>query len=122
MIIRLLADADLKRAILTGLVRRNPEIDFKRAEEVPLEGLSDPVVLAIAASENRVLVSHDVTTLPGHFRQFVSGRGSPGAILIPQQLAIGAAIENLLLVCDACEPRDLANQIRLIPSLTMYRP
>lgn len=54
MIGRLLADADLKRSILTGLLRRNPAIGFKRAEEVPLEGLTDPVVLAIAAGENRV--------------------------------------------------------------------
>lgn len=122
MIGRLLADADLKRAILTGLLRRNPEIDFKRAEEVPLEGPADPIVLGVAAIGNRVLVSHDVSTLAGHFRQFVRGRGSPGVILIPQLLAIGAAIESLLLVCDACDPRDLEKRICLIPSLRMYEP
>lgn len=121
MIDRLLADADLKRAVLIGLLRRNPEIDFKRAEEVPLEGLGDPIVLGVAAGENRVLVSHDVSTLAGHFRQFVRGRGSPGVILIPQQLAVGAAIEGLLLVCDACDPRDLEKRICLIPSLRNVR-
>ena len=44
MIRRLLADADLKGAIAAGVVRRNSSIDFKRAEDVPLEGLEDPNV------------------------------------------------------------------------------
>jgi hypothetical protein len=35
------------------------------AEAVPLEGLADPVVLALAAEEGRVLVSHDVIPQPG---------------------------------------------------------
>jgi hypothetical protein len=37
MILRLLADADLNN--VSGLIRRNPALDFKRAEDVPLEGL-----------------------------------------------------------------------------------
>lgn len=64
MISRLLADADLNHAIISGVVRRNAGIDFKRAEEVPLEGLADEVVLLAAAQEHRVLVSHDVSTMP----------------------------------------------------------
>jgi hypothetical protein len=39
MIRRLLADANLNAAIATGLVRNNSEIDFQRAEDVPLKGL-----------------------------------------------------------------------------------
>ncbi len=121
MIGRLLADADLNVAIVTGLVRRNAGIGFKRAEDVPLEGLRDPAVLAVAADEARVLVSHDVTTMPGHFREFVMQRASPGVILIPQELGIGVAIEALFLICDACEPEDLQNTVCLIPSLAMLR-
>ncbi len=32
-----------------------------------LAGLSDATVLAIAADEGRLLVSHDVSTMPEHF-------------------------------------------------------
>jgi hypothetical protein len=35
MIRRLLADADLSGAIVSGVVRRSAHLDFKRAEEVP---------------------------------------------------------------------------------------
>jgi hypothetical protein len=121
MIRRLLSDADLNLAIVASVVRRNAAVDFKRAEQVPLEGLPDPAVLAVAAEEGRVLVSHDVGTMPGHFRDFVRQRASPGLILIPQELRIGEAIESLLLICDACEPQDLENTICLLPSLVLLR-
>ncbi len=108
-------------AIVTGVVRRNAAINFKRAEQVPLEGLPDPTVLGLAAEEARILVSHDATTMPSHFRDFVQKHASPGLILIPQELNIGAAIEALLLICDACEPPDLDNAICLLPSLSILR-
>jgi Domain of unknown function (DUF5615) len=74
MLRRFLADADLNVAIIAGAIRRNPELDFKRAAEVPLDGLADEVVLELAAGDGRILVSHDVNTMPGHFRTFVGER------------------------------------------------
>ena len=32
--------------------------------------MKDPEVLALAAEQQRVLVSHDVGTMPAHFREF----------------------------------------------------
>ena len=67
MHIKFQADNDLERAIVNGVKRRQPAIDFQPAEEAQLEGLSDEDVLALAASEGRVLVSHDrqcLSTLP----------------------------------------------------------
>ena len=119
MINRLLADADLNRAIISGVVRRNTGIDFKRAEEIPLEGLADEVVLRAAAQEHRVLVSHDVSTMPGHLRNFASTSASPGVIVIPQDLSVGKAIEYLLLICEVCDAPDLANRVCLVPSLVI---
>jgi hypothetical protein len=120
MIGRLLADANLNVAIVTGVIRHHPGIDFKRAEEVPLQSLSDPAVLAAAAEDDRVLVSHDVRSLPHHLRQFVRENESPGVIVTPQRLRIGSAIENLLLICEAYDPKDLANRVCLLPSLVLY--
>jgi hypothetical protein len=95
-------------------------LNFKRAEEVPLEGLSDEAVLAIAGKDGRVLVSHDVTTMPDHFREFIRHNDSPGIVLVPQQLNIGRAIESILLISEACSEHDLANRVCLVPSLVMY--
>jgi hypothetical protein len=80
MILRLPADADLNGAIVSGV-------------DVPLERLPDHVVLAIAAEDRRVLVTHDVSSMPDHFREYVRDYDSPVIILIPQILSIGKAIE-----------------------------
>ena len=67
MRIQFQADGDLRRPIVTGLKRREPAIDFKTAQEAGLAGLDDLAVLRIAAAEGRLLVSHDVSTMPETF-------------------------------------------------------
>jgi uncharacterized protein DUF5615 len=66
--VRFLADADLNEAIVRGILRREPALDFLTAQAAGLRGMKDPEVLALAAEQERVLVSHDVGTMPGQFR------------------------------------------------------
>jgi Domain of unknown function (DUF5615) len=108
-----LADADLNRAIVDGLIRRNQQTHFQEAEEIPLEGLPDSEVLSTVANRNCVLVSHDVSTMPHHFRQFVTHSHSPGLILIPQALPIRTAIDSLALISEACLPEDLSRSSKV---------
>ena len=71
MKIRFQADADLNAEIVAGVLRREPGIDFQTADEVRLRGLLDPEVLALAAQENRILVTHDRRTMPRHFADYL---------------------------------------------------
>jgi predicted nuclease of predicted toxin-antitoxin system len=57
--LRFQADADLNEDIVKGVLRREPGIDFQTATSDGLRGLSDLEVLALAAEEGRILVSHD---------------------------------------------------------------
>jgi len=94
--IRFQADADLHVPIIKGLKRREPSVDFMTAHAAGLVGLDDRAVLSLAASSGRVLVSHDVSTIPKEFSRFVQSQTSPGVILISQELAYREAIEGLL--------------------------
>ena len=76
MKVRFQADADLKHAIVSATLRREPAIDFRTAPSADLAGRDDMEVLAIAAQEGRVLVSHDTRTMPGHFAEFISNNTS----------------------------------------------
>ena len=77
MKVRFLADADLNRAIVSGILRREPSLDFLTAQSAGLRGLNDTEVLSLAAERQRVLVSHDVSTMPPQFRDFCNrGRRS----------------------------------------------
>jgi hypothetical protein len=74
--------------------------------------MTDPEVLALAAEHHRVLVSHDVGTMPAHFRAFRNaGRQSPGVFLIPQSLDVGNAIDELLLAWVASDASEWENRL-----------
>jgi hypothetical protein len=90
-------------------------MDFQAGHEAGLEGLPDEQVLEIAAREGRILVSHDVSTMPVHFASFTSKQDSPGVLLIPQSLPIRIAIEELALIWGASEVEEYANLITWLP-------
>ena len=64
---RFQADNDLDHRIVIGTRRLAPTIDFQTAPALDLHGRADPEVLALAAQEGRILVTHDRRTMPGHF-------------------------------------------------------
>jgi hypothetical protein len=112
---RLLADADLHPGIINGFLARRHAVDFQFARGVIPDRMSDLEVLAVAADLGRVLVSHDRNTMPLHFRAFTRLSRSPGLVLIPQRLTIGAAIEELILVWECQDEDEFVNQILFLP-------
>jgi GH15 family glucan-1,4-alpha-glucosidase len=58
--LKLLADENFDNTILRGLLRRQPDIDIIRVQDTELYGANDSTVLAWAAQENRILLTHDV--------------------------------------------------------------
>lgn len=87
MKVRFQADADLNQILLKATLRREPSIDFQTAHAAGLVALGDQQVLAVAASEGRILVTHDRKTMPGHFAEFIATQTSPGVIVVPQKIA-----------------------------------
>jgi Domain of unknown function (DUF5615) len=114
--VRFLADADLNEAIVSGVLRREPSLDFVTAHTSGLRRMSDPEVLALAAQQQRILVSHDVGTMPAHFFTFTNaGKQSAGVFLVPQSLDVGTAIEELLLIWLASEAVEWENRLAWLP-------
>ena len=115
MKVRFQADADLSQIILSAVIRREPAIDFQTAIAAELRGVDDPAVLAKAAKEGRVLVTHDRKTMPRHFSDFIVQETSPGVLVIPQSLSVAAAVEDLLLIWSATEAGEWQNRIVILP-------
>ncbi len=112
---RFLADADLNQKIVLGLLRREPAIDFQTASQGDVIGRPDLEVLAIAARENRILISHDRGTMPAHFTRFTETQSSPGLILVSQEIDIGTAIEDLLLIWAESTLEEWRDKIGFVP-------
>ena len=60
---RFLADHDLNEHIVDGVHRREPALEFIRARDVGMSDRSDTEVLAYAAQQGFIVVSHDVNTM-----------------------------------------------------------
>jgi predicted nuclease of predicted toxin-antitoxin system len=90
-------------------------INFQTASEGNLRDLSDLEVLALAAGEDRILVTHDRRTMPRHFADLVSKRKSPGVMIVAQRVSINVAIEELLLVWAASDAEEWVNLIVDLP-------
>ncbi|WP_121971398.1 DUF5615 family PIN-like protein [Leptolyngbya sp. BC1307] len=113
--VRFQADADLRQSIVVGMTSKQPDLDFRSANEAGLEGMKDPEVLAIAAHDNRVLVTHDRKTMPTEFGQFITTQTSAGVFVISQRLPIGAAIDALILIWEASTSEEWIDQIMTFP-------
>ena len=112
---RFQADADFNEDIVSGVLRRIPEIDFKTATEAGLEGLPDSEILARSSFENRILVTHDRRTMPQHFARFIQESECPGVIVVSKKLEISAVIDELILIWAAAEAEEFTNSIKLFP-------
>ena len=115
MPIRFQADADFNQIIVTAIVRRQPEIDFRTAIVGGLAGLKDAEVLALAERDGRVLVTHDHSTMPRHFGEFIKVTPSPGLIVVPQSLPVREVVDGLILIWAATQSEEWIDRIAYLP-------
>lgn len=115
MNIRYQADADLNQAIVTGVLRRESTIDFQTANAAGLEGVKDANVLAIAAKQGRILVSHDRKTMPIEFAEFIVNSQSAGVIIVSRKSPLELIIEELLLIWAASSAEEWVDRIAKLP-------
>ena len=114
--IRFLVDEDFNNDLLRGLVRRVAELDSIRAQDIGLRGAGDDAVLAAAAVEARVVLTHDVSTLIGRaFERIKAALPMPGVIAVAQSMPIGRAIDDLVLIAECSTPEDWTSQVRYLP-------
>jgi hypothetical protein len=114
--IRLAADEDFNNDIVRALRRTLPDVSIVGVREAGHAGRADPEVLAWAAEEDRVLLTHDVTTMTRHALERVArGQYMPGVIAVHQRLPIGTVVDDLVLVASCSFPGDWVNQIQFLP-------
>lgn len=112
----ILADENFDARILHGLRRRLAALDAVRVQDVGLMGKEDPHVLAWAAAEERVLLTHDEATVPKYAYERIGRHESlPGVVVVPDGVGVGWAIEELVLLLELSAPEDLVDQIVYLP-------
>jgi predicted nuclease of predicted toxin-antitoxin system len=115
--IRLLADENFDHDLVRGALRRRAELDLIRVQSVGLSQTDDLEILAWAARERRVVVTHDVNTMPGFAMERMShGEPMAGLFIVHQEgAALSKIIDDLLLLDDCSETDEWTNQILYLP-------
>jgi hypothetical protein len=114
--VRFQADADLNQAIVTGVVRRQPDINFQTATEANLEGLKDLEVLALSAKQRRVLVTYDRRTMPTEFAKIHSQTSKAQVYsFFLEETALETVIEELILIWSTSTAEEWINRIAKVP-------
>lgn len=114
--LKLAADENFDNAIVRGARMRLEGLDFLSVQEAGLSSADDNAVLAWAATEGRLLFTHDVKTM----RQFAYdrvARGEPmsGVFEVPVWLGVGAAIEDIVLIATCSDPEEWRDQVHFLP-------
>ncbi len=114
--LRLAADENFNNNIVRGLIRRQPELDIVRVQDVGLYGADDRTVLAWSAQEGRVLLTHDVSTITKYaYERIQAGKSMPGVFEVNRSVSIGRAIEDILLLAKCSLDGEWEGQVRYLP-------
>jgi hypothetical protein len=114
--LRLAADENFNNNIVRGLLRREPELDITRIQDVGLSGADDPTVLEWAAQERRVLLTHDVSTISKYaYERVRAGQPMPGVFEVSRAVPIGRAIEDILLLAECSLDGEWEGQVHYLP-------
>src|SRR2546425_9116523 len=110
---RLAADENFNSDIVRGVLRRKPELDIVRVQDVGLSGADAPAVLEWCAREGRVLLTHDVTTITWYaYERVQAGQPMPGVFEVSRAVPIGRAIEDILLLAECSLEGEWEGQVR----------
>ncbi|MGB7415771.1 MAG: DUF5615 family PIN-like protein [Thermosynechococcaceae cyanobacterium] len=112
----LLADENFNGAILRGLIRRLPELDIVRVQDVGLIHADDPTILEWAANHQRILLTHDVATITLYaYERIKQELSMPGVVEVIATAPIGQIIRDLELFILCSQPGEYEGQILFIP-------
>jgi Domain of unknown function (DUF5615) len=111
-----LADENFNNQIVRGVLRQNLNVDIVRVQDVNLSGIDDPTVLAWAAEEGRIVLTHDVATMITFAYQRIQAELSmPGLFEVNRRVPVGLAIEEIILVSECSIEGEWEGQVRFLP-------
>jgi hypothetical protein len=114
--LRLISDENFNGDIVRGLFRRHPDLALVRVQDVGLMQTPDADILEWAAGEGRVLLSHDVSTIPpAAYQRIAVGKPMPGVFIVPDRMPVGRAIDEILFLALDVEPGEWKDQVLFLP-------
>ena len=114
--LRFLTDEDFDGRLTSALRARVPGLDLVRAQDMDLMHTPDPDILAWAAAEDRIVLTHDRNTMSGFASTRVkAGQPMPGLFVVDRQVSFGQVLSDLEAMAGASELTEWRDQIIFVP-------
>ena len=114
--LRLLADENFNGDIVRGLLLREPDLDLVRVQVFDLAGADDPDILAWAAENNRIVLTHDRATMPDYaYQRVAAGAAMPGVFIVNDRFPVGRAIQEILLMVACSDQSEWSGRAVYLP-------
>ncbi len=114
--LRWLGDENLNGDIIRGLFLRQPDLDLVRVQDVGLTTADDPAVLAWAAENYRIVLTHDRATMPNlACDRLAEGLSMAGLAVINDRLPIRQAIDEILILENCMQAEEWTGLILYLP-------
>lgn len=99
-----LTDQDFNQDIVRGLHVRF-RVDVVSVRQFGMATAPDPELLVLAVAEGRILLTHDVRTMPKYvYAMQQEGLPAPNVVVVPKRLGLREAIDDLAIVLAATQP------------------
>ena len=103
-----LIDENVKHRILRGLRRCLLALDYLLVQDTEVLQQDDPTVLDWAVAHHRTMTKYA-------YARLAAGQPFSGLVIIPQELAIGSAIEELAMLLTCSNPEEFPNRVIHLP-------
>ncbi|HBI46996.1 MAG TPA: hypothetical protein DDY78_29705 [Planctomycetales bacterium] len=114
--VRLVSDENFNGDIVRGLLLRQPNFDIVRVQDIGLRGAGDPAVLAWAAENARIVLTHDRATMPDDaYARLAAADPMAGVFVLNDRFPVGRAIEELLLLNACSEQTEWIGRVIHLP-------
>lgn len=112
----LLSDENFNGDIVRGMFLRQSNLDLVRVQDVGLREVNDPAILAWAASNARILLTHDRATMPDFaYERLANGEQVAGLFVVNDRMPIRQAIDELLLPVTCSEQAEWKGVVLYLP-------
>ena len=119
MKVRFLLDENLSPRLKLAVQRLNTKIDILRIGDpgVPGFGTPDPSVLDYLAFSQRLLITRNRVSMPGHLSAFWNQKGQTfwGLFWVRPNTPIGQLAQELLIIWETSEAEEWIDMVSWIP-------
>jgi predicted nuclease of predicted toxin-antitoxin system len=113
---RLTADHNSAQAVIRGLRSQIPGLDIVTARSVGLRQAADPALLAWAAANHRIVLTHDRQTMIGFaYARIAAGEPMAGLIVASDQGPTRVIVGDTELLLALTAPDEWPDRVGYVP-------